>query len=61
MLDAKKPVTVRTVRRNKDGQWYVYRRSFFGNWRIASHAFQHSTSALAHLGKLTVKEQSGDE
>ena len=56
MLDVKKKTTVRTVQKAEDGQWYVFRKSFFGNWRIASHAFQHSTSAWACLGKMTAEE-----
>ncbi len=61
MFDVKKKTTVRTVQKAEDGQWYVFRKSFFGNWRIASHAFQHSTSAWACLGKMTAEEQAADE
>lgn len=60
MFDSKKPVTVRTVRKGKDDQWFVYRRSLFGTWRLASHAFQSSTSAWAHLGRLAAKDQQED-
>lgn len=61
MFDIKKKTTVRTVQKAKDGHWYVFRKSFFGNWRIASHAFQHSTSAWACLGKMVAEEQAADE
>ena len=61
MFDIKKKTTVRTVMRCDDGYWYVFAKSLFGNWRIKSHAFQHSTSAWAHLGKLAAKEQSDNE
>ena len=61
MIDPKKPVTIRKVCKNKDGYWYVYRKSMFGIWRLASHGFKGQTSAWAHLGKLTVKEQQGEE
>lgn len=48
--------TVRTVQKADDGYWYVYRMSIFGNWRLNSQGFKHSTSAWAHLGKLAAKE-----
>lgn len=57
----RKPVTIRTVQKGKDGMWYVYRLSMFGNWRLASHGYHHSTSAWAKLGHLTAEEQQEDE
>jgi len=50
--------TVRTIKKNKDGKWYVCRKAFTGGWLKESKLFNHSTSAWAHLGKLTAKEQS---
>lgn len=56
----RKPVTVRKVEKGVDGLYYVVRKSMFGNSRLDSHGFKHSTSAWAHLGKLTVREQEAD-
>lgn len=61
MFNIKVKTTVRTVRKDQsDGLYYVYSKSVLGSWNRVSHGFQHPTSAWAHLGKLTAKEQSAD-
>lgn len=59
MLDAKKQVKVRDVRRDADDRlYYVVRKNVLGSWIRENHSgFKHSTSAWAYLGKLTVAEK----
>lgn len=56
-FDPKRPVKVRKVRKNKDGTFSVVQQKFLSIHPIVIGTFRSSSSAYAHLGRLTVDDQ----